>query len=77
MLLNRIVGQMHEFVRQIVHGELTTRCAKVPLFVEISLHVAVDGGDECKDSYVKFAPVYQQRIRNVLLDDASAALGPR
>jgi hypothetical protein len=45
MLLDRVVGQMHELVRKVFDAELAARCAQVSFFVEVAFVVAVNTSD--------------------------------
>ena len=66
---------MHEPVCKVCKGELSARGSQVPLLVVVALVVSLRACCHSIGSDVKFALVDQQRIVNVLLDDASFLSG--
>ena len=72
LLLNCVVRQMHHSIAQIGERELTTARSKVSLLVVVGLEVAVLGRGHAEGANVELASMDQQRVVNVLLDDACA-----
>jgi len=61
---------VHKPVCKVCEGELSARGSQVPLLVVVALVVSLRACCHCISSDIKFALVDQQRIVNVLLDDA-------
>ena len=72
--LDGIVGEVYVFVAEVLEIELTTACPDVPVLVEVALNLLVDAREQRKYSEIKFSPVDQQRLVNILLDYERAFL---
>lgn len=72
-LLYRIVGQVDQLVLEAAEYVLATSCSKVTLLVDVNLHVAVHSSAEDVSTNVKFSPVDQKWVVNILLHDTSSS----
>mmetsp|Transcript_9735 Transcript_9735/g.16401 ORF Transcript_9735/g.16401 Transcript_9735/m.16401 type:complete len:318 (+) Transcript_9735:37-990(+) len=71
-LLHGVVGEVDQLVAEVVDGVLAAGGAQVALLVDEHLGVAVDRGHQHVGADVELAAVDEQRVVDVLLDDAGA-----
>ena len=80
LLLNSIVRQMYELIRQVISVILLARSPNVPVIVKIPFLHSSYGTEQSVASDIKFSPLDQQGSLDVFLDDvcrvAERIIGP-
>ena len=71
LLLYGIIGEVNHAIGKVVEGELAAGCAQVALCVVVRLEVAVVARHHAVGADVELAPVDQQRVVDIFLNDAS------
>ena len=72
LFLDGVIGQMNEFIIEVIQAELSTTCTDVAILIEVCLQLLVDRCDEGINSEIKLPFMYQEWIVNILLDNSSA-----
>ena len=74
LLLDGVVGEVHELVTQTVEVKNPAACSQVSIFIEVAFQLFVDACQQGKNSKIKFSFMDQQWPIYVLLDDVRLVL---
>ena len=66
--LDRVIGQMDQAIVKIVHVVFVGTCSDIPFVKNISFGVAADRAHNGKCPDIKFSPVDQQWVMDILLN---------
>ena len=72
LLLDCIVCQMDELIGNIIKRVLSTARSNVTVLVTVPFQVAIDACEHTKAPKVELAPMHEQRVVDILLDDEGA-----
>lgn len=68
-LLNGVIGQVDESIAQVLQVKLRATGTDVTIFIEITLHIAVNRGQQAIATDIEFSITDQKRPFYVFLDD--------